>query len=165
MKNTYIRQLTVDDNRALYDMLQRIGACENEFKNTAHGIPYEDFIDWLKEQDDWSRGVNLPNGYVSQTIFLLYDDSNVVGVGKVRHKLTDESRKKGGNIGYAIDPLWRGKGYATVFLQNMIKKAEDMGIKEKLLSVEKNNPASKRVIEKAGGKYLYENEERWFFEF
>lgn len=165
MHNIYMRQLTVESNRELYEMLQRIGACENEFKNTAHGLTFEEFLEWLKEQDDWSRGKNLPSGYVAQTIFLLYDDCNVVGIGKIRHKLTEESRKKGGNIGYAIDPLWRGKGYATIFLRMIIKKAEEMCIIDKFLSVEKNNPASKKVIEKAGGKYLYENDERWFYEF
>lgn len=165
MDNLYVNQLTVEANKDLYSMLQRIGACENEFKNTAHGISYDEFLLWLKEQDDWSRGENLPIGYVKQTILLLYKDKIVIGIGKIRHQLTEESRKQGGNIGYAIDPLYRGNGYATIFLKLIIEKADRMGVAEKLLSVEKYNPASKRVIEKAGGKYLYENEERCFFEF
>ena len=107
----------------------------------------------------------MPDGYVPQTIFWLYDDEQPVGVGKIRHALNDNSRKIGGNIGYAIDPMFRGKGYATHLLSLLVIKARAMNISELLLSVEKYNPASKRVIEKCGGKLIRENDERWFFEF
>ena len=32
---------------------------------------YEEFKSWLKQQDDWSRGENLPQGYVAAIILLL----------------------------------------------------------------------------------------------
>ncbi|MBQ6066462.1 MAG: GNAT family N-acetyltransferase [Clostridia bacterium] len=161
----HLEQLSVNDGHAVYDMLQRIGACENEFKNTAHGLTYEEFQEWLKEQDDWAQGRNLPEGYVPQTVFWLFDDAVPVGFGKVRHGLNSHSRTIGGNIGYAIDPLHRGKGYATVLLGCLVEKARELNVGETLLSVEKYNPASKRVIEKNGGKQINENSERWFFTF
>lgn len=160
-----LRQLTPDDGRDVYEMLQRIGENENEFKNNAYGLTFDEFKAWLTEQDNWSRGEALPDGYVAQTIFWLYDNGVPVGIGKIRHALNENSRRIGGNIGYAIDPLHRGKGYATQLLHKLVAKADDIGVGEKLLSVEKYNPASKRVIEKNGGKLVRDNEERWFFEF
>lgn len=165
MNTLYLKQLSVSDGSDVYEMMQRINANENEFKNTAHGLTINEFQDWLIEQDRWSRGQSLPHGYVPQTIFWFFDNNIPVGAGKIRHGLNDNSRKVGGNIGYAIDPLYRGNGYATRFLSLLIKKAHEMHISEILLSVEKYNPASKRVIEKNGGRLVKENEERWFFEF
>lgn len=154
-----------DDTMIIYEMLQSIGACENEFKNTAHGLSFDEFRNWLIEQDDWSEGKNLPDGYVPQTIYWLIDDGVPVGIGKIRHALTVQSRKIGGNIGYAISPAYRGKGYATILLGELVKQAKKLGITETLLSVEKYNPSSRRVIEKCGGRIIGENEERWFFSF
>ena len=159
-----LRKLSLNDGRNIYEMLQRIGPCENEFKNTANGLSFDEFSLWLKEQDSWSGGENLPEGFVPQTVFWLFDDDIPVGMGKIRHCLTERSRSAGGNIGYAIDPLQRGKGYATHLLTALSLKADELGIKEKLLSVEKYNPASKRVVEKCGGILVSENNERWYFE-
>ena len=53
-------KLSVDDGNDIYELLQRIGACENEFKNTAHGLTYEQYKEWLKQQSDWDMGMNLP---------------------------------------------------------------------------------------------------------
>lgn len=160
-----IRQLSLSDDIKVYEMLQRISPCENEFKNTAYGLTYDEFQKWLIQQDSWSRGENLPDGYVAQTVFWLFDDRIPVGFGKIRHSLTEKSMEIGGNIGYAIDPIHRGKGYATILLCELIKKADVMGVHEKVLTVEKYNPASKRVIEKAGGHLTKETDERWYFEF
>lgn len=165
MSKIFLQQLSMSDGIDIYEMLQRIGANENEFKNTASGLSQEEFKSWLFEQNEWANGRSLPDGYVPQTIFWLYDDEQPVGVGKIRHALNDNSRKIGGNIGYAIDPMLRGKGYATHLLSLLVIKARAMNISELLLSVEKYNPASKRVIEKCGGKLIRENDERWFFEF
>lgn len=161
--NIQLKQLSTDDKTDVYDMLQRIGSNENEFQNTAYGLTFEQFQQWLVKQDNWSKGLDLPEGYVAQTIFWLYDGIVPVGIGKIRHELNDASRNKGGNIGYAIDSSHRGKGYATILLQKLIQVADDMGVEEKLLSVESYNSASKHVIEKNGGKLIKETAERFYF--
>lgn len=161
----YLRQLSPMDGMDVYIMLQHIGVEENAFTNPANGMNYDVFKDWLVRQDHWSRGEDLPQGYVGQTIFWLYDNNIPVGIGKIRHALTEHSRQIGGNIGYAISSMYRGKGYGTIILKLLLEKAREMNVKEKLLTVEKVNPASRRVIEKNGGEMVGENAERWFFEF
>lgn len=163
-KNGYsIRQLSVTDGRDVFDMLKRIGREENHFQNPVHDMDYNQYKNWLIEQDDWSHERNLPEGYVGQTCFWMYVGNQPVAFGKIRHRLNDNSRKIGGNIGYAVAPNHRGKGYATVILGELINIANNMGIEEKLLSVEKYNYASKKVIEKNGGYVFEENELRWYF--
>lgn len=158
-------QLSESDGVDVYKMLQRIKTNENEFKNTANGLSFEEYKKWLIQQNNWSKGKDLPEGFVPQTVYWLCVDGRPVGFGKIRHKLNIHSRTIGGNLGYAIDPIFRGKGYATVLLNLLVAKAKELGIGELLLSVEKSNPASKRVIEKNGGTLYDENEARWFFTF
>lgn len=161
----YLRQLSVSDGSDVYDLLQHIGEEENAFKNPVKKMSYDEFKQWLIQQDDWSKNESLPDGYVGQTCFWLFVDNVPVGFGKIRHALTSQSRQIGGNIGYAVSSLYRGKGYGSILLQILLEKAEEMRIEEKLLTVEKFNYASKRVIEKNGGKMVHENNYRWFFQF
>ena len=160
-----IKKLSPNDGKDIYDMLQNINAEENEFKNTAYGLTYNEFKNWLKQQDDCSKGLNLPEGYVPQYIYWLMEEDVPIGIGKIRFELNNHSRLIGGNIGYAIALPFRGKGYATTFLKMLLDKADEIGVIEKLLTVEKYNPASKKVIEKNGGILIKENSDRWYFTF
>lgn len=164
--DTYVlKPLSTHDGEDVFNMLQHIDAVENAFKNPVKGMSFSEFKQWEKQQQDWALGINLPKGYVAQTIYWLLVDEKAVGIGKIRHELTPESRKKGGNIGYAISCEHRGKGYASILLKLLLQEADSLGVDEKILTVEKYNYASKRVIEKNGGRLFDENNERWFFSF
>ena len=111
-KDTQLRLVELSDHdlQQVYDMLQGIAANENEFKNEVNGMPYSEFPSWISRMEAWSRGEQLPDGYVPQTTFILYDGDIPVGMGKIRHLLNKYSRNIGGNIGYAISSGHRGKG-------------------------------------------------------
>lgn len=163
MNTVFLRQLSPNDGKAFYNMLQHIEREENAFTNPVNGMSFDEYLLWLKQQDDWSKGDNLPKGYVAQTIFWLMDGETPVGIGKIRHVLTESSRIFGGNIGYAISSQHRGLGYGTTIVKELFKQADKMGIKERILTVEKYNYASKRVIENNKGTLFDENEFRWYF--
>ena len=160
-----LKPVSNQDGEDVFNMLQHIDAEENAFKNPVKGMSFSEFKQWVKQQQDWASGRNLPEGYVAQTIYWLLVNDIPVGIGKIRHKLTTESRKKGGNIGYAISSEYRGKGYGSILLKLLLKEADSLGLDEKILTVEKFNYASKRVIEKNAGRLFDENDERWFFSF
>ena len=153
------------DNYEPFSLMDEIGSNENEFKNTAHGMTIQQFKKWLMEQDNWANGKGLPNGYVPQLIYWFYCDGKPIGMGKIRLGLTADSRLIGGNVGYAIGESYRGRGYGTAFLKLLISEAKSLNLPEILLTVEKNNLASKRVVEKVGGKMIKETSERWYFSF
>lgn len=163
--NAFLQQLSTTDGYVFFAMLQKIGKDENAFTNPVCGMSFEEYQQWLKQQDDWSKGENLPSGYVGQTVFWLMVGEIPVGIGKIRHSLTESSRAFGGNLGYAISSEFRGRGYGSELLRELLWKADEMGIEEKVLTVEKYNYASKKVIENNGGILYDENEFRWYFEF
>lgn len=158
----YLQQISTQDGLNGYELLQRIGEMENDFTNPIHGKSYEEYKEWLVQQDAWSREEQLPKGYVGQTCFWLMADNIIVGLGKIRHGLTDFSRKEGGNIGIAIDPNKRGKGLATKFISLLLIKAQEMNIGEVLITVKKFNYPSKVAFEKNGCKLFKETDCWWY---
>jgi predicted acetyltransferase len=160
-----LRKLSRTDGPEIYQMLKQISAVENSFTNPVFDMGYDAFQRWLIQQDTWSEGIDLPDGYVPQTIYWLYADNTPVGIGKIRHQLTPSSRNNGGNIGYAISRPYRGLGYGNVILRLLLDQARSMGINELLLTVDIGNEASKHVVEKNGGILVRQNTERYFYSF
>lgn len=158
----YLQQLSIHDGLEGYELLQRIGEMENDFTNPMHGKSYQEYKEWLVQQDAWSREENLPKGYVGQTVFWLMTDNVIVGIGKIRHGLTEYSRKEGGNIGIAIDPNKRGKGLAKKFISLLLAKAKEMQIGEILITVKKNNYPSKIAFEMNNCKVFKETDGWWY---
>lgn len=161
----YLQKLSHSDGKDVFDMLKEIKPIENSFTNPANGMTFQEYQDWLLQQEQWDRGEMLPKGYVAQSIYWLYDDSYPVGIGKIRHELTDVSRENGGNIGYAIRQSQRGKGYGVVLLKLLLMEARKIGVNEILLTIDKKNEASKIVCEKNGGVCFDKNSKRWFYKF
>lgn len=160
-----LKMLSKDDGIEIFTMLKGIKKIENSYTNPTFDMTFSEFKEWLEIQEQWSRGEKLPKGYVPQTIYWLYDGNTPVGMGKIRHYLTECSRKNGGNIGYAISSQYRGRGYGSTFLNLLLNEAKRIRIGEILLTVDKNNEASRKVCEKNGGILFDENSERWFFKF
>lgn len=159
----FLKPLSTNDGLDVFEMLQGIGTKENSFTNPVHDMTYNQFKDWLIQQDHWKKKIDLPEGLVEQSIFWLYDDDIPVGFGKIRHRLTDSSRINGGNIGYAINNRFRGKGYGKLILNLLLLEAKKMKIGEILLTVDNGNEASKRIIEENGGVLIDKNEQRMYY--
>ena len=155
-------QLSPSDGLEGYEMLQRIGEKENDFTNPMHGKSFEEYQVWLMQQDAWSREDNLPKGYTGQTCFWLKYNDTIVGLGKIRHSLTEQSRIEGGNIGIAIDPSHRGKGFATHFISLLLQRAQEMKIGEILITVKKYNYPSKKAFQ-ANGCVVFKETDSWWY--
>ena len=116
-------------------------------------MPFEKYI---KDLDNQSKGINLKTGYVPATTYWLVKNNVIVGVARLRHKLNDKLLKIGGHIGYDVPPSQRRKGYGTVLLKLTLQKAKEKGIKKILVTCDKNNIASAKIIQENGG--ILENE-------
>jgi predicted acetyltransferase len=65
--------------------------------------------------------------------------------------LNDILLKLGGQVGYAVAPSFRLKGYATEMLRRTLPIGRNVGLERLLLTCDDDNIASQRVIEVNGG--------------
>lgn len=111
------------------------------------------YEEWLKKvQSD----IDIANVTDSRVPALTYfyvreEDDRIIGMINMRLSLNDFLRKEGGHIGYSIRPTERRKHYATNMLKAGLKVYDTIGIKDVLVSCDKENPASAGVIRNCGG--------------
>lgn len=150
--NIELCRCSINDGADILEMLREIGPGENGFQNSEYDMKDEDFCGFLFRSIDISRGIDLEPGYVPQTRFWLKVDGRPVGYGKVRSYLTEKLRVRGGHIGYCIRPSERGRGYGSLLLRELLKKAAELNIPRALVSCDDTNTASGKVIENNGGR-------------
>lgn len=100
------------------------------------------------------NGINLPNGWVPDSILWMIDETNnnIIGSISIRHRLTDNLKFRGGHIAYYIKPSERNKGYATKMLCLALEYCkETLNIDEVLITCSKNNIYSAKTILNNGG--------------
>lgn len=163
-----LKKLSINDGLDVYNMLQDIPLDENGYHNSANGITYEEYKEWLVKKEKDANQVGIIDGWrVPQTTFVLYVEGVPVGYGSIRHFLTDALREVGGHIGYCISPLYRKKGYGKEILKRLIIEARAMGIKDILVTTNLDNYASQKVIIANGGKEIDRSTEHihfWIYE-
>jgi predicted acetyltransferase len=93
------------------------------------------------ERDGWVRCTNL----------WWVDGPEYVGRLAVRHRLTDELLRTGGHIGYDVRRSRRREGHATAMLAAALPVARRLGIVEVLVTCDRDNVGSRKVIEANGG--------------
>lgn len=138
---------------------QAIQEFETENREGFWNIPNKptDIEKYIQRTKKYSKGVNIPNCFVPNTTYWLINDNKFIGHINIRHKLNNKLKKEGGNIGYAIRPTERRKGYGNIILKLAIPKAKKIGIKKALITCDDENIASTKIIEKNGGKLYDKN--------
>lgn len=147
-----LKRLKAEESDEIRDMIREIGPGENGFVNGLYAESEEAYRQKLADNVRIASGENLPEGYVRQQVYWLYDGDRPVGCGKLRYWLTDALRLHGGHIGYTIRPSERGRGYGTAMLRELSEEAAAAGIDEVMLTCNADNTASRRVIERCGGR-------------
>lgn len=137
----------------------------NEFKeynsqiNGVGGLErYNNYDEWLlKLVQDLDR-VNIPEGKVpAHTYFLVRrSDDKIIGMMNIRHELNSFLLNEGGHIGYSIRPTERKKGLGTLMLSLGLSKCRELDIKNVLVTCDKINIGSAKVIQ--NNKGVLENE-------
>jgi len=72
-------------------------------------------------------------------------DNKIIGSIQLRHYLTEELLKDGGNVGYGICPSERGKEYGTKQLSLLLPYATALNLSKIMISCNKDNRASAKV--------------------
>lgn len=112
----------------------------------------KDFEAMVSKFEDNSRGIGIKEGYVPYSTYcLVRNDNRVLGAIDIRHELNNYLMNRGGHIGYGIRPSERGKGYAKEMLRLALEIVKAMNIGRVLITCDKENMASARIIIGNGG--------------
>ncbi len=111
---------------------------------------------YLASFDNPPTHITLPDGSqgeaVPATMLWCVEGDTFLGSVGIRHRLNATLEKVGGHVGYAVRPSARGRGLASAMLaEGLTWIAANLPLTRVLLTVNAQNPASIRVIEKNGG--------------
>jgi len=150
-----LRQLSIENGVAEYDMLQEIDSSEYGFTNEVKGMSFAEYKNWLIRQEDFSKSLNLPENFIPQTTYFLYADEQPVGIARIRHYSSEYLENQGvGNFGYGIAKPYRGKGYGNELFVLVLEKCRALGYAKIKSFVYIDNVASNKVFTSHGAKLL-----------
>jgi len=141
-------------------------ACRDSFMEAAREFPADedtmvfereqatrDFVGFVRSVDAFSRGEQLPRGWVASSSFWLVDGDTYIGSVNIRHDLTEWLERFGGHVGYAIRPSMRRRGYGTLICKLALDEAREIGLKRVLITCDADNIGSRKIIEANGGVF------------
>lgn len=126
------------------------------------------YDEWIEKVTANAKAETVDSDWVLTDTFLAVraSDERIVGIADLRYQLND-FLKDFGNCGYSVRPSERRKGYASEILRQICAAAREHGLRQLQLSVEKDNTASIKTIEKNGGNYcrsfIFEEEEAYVY--
>jgi predicted acetyltransferase len=133
-----------------------VGEFKHEIPPWQFAFGFDDsiaFSDYVNQLEGHSRGVGVPERWVTNTFFVGVVDGVIVGRLSLRHSLNDFLARVGGHIGYGVIPSQRRRGHATEMLRQAIPICASLGIPSALITCDEHNVGSRKVIETCGGIY------------
>ncbi len=160
----YLKEANFEDVEKEYEFIKNTPKDENGFTNPYFNCTKEEFEnEILPRIINYSNGIALPEGFVPETQYFLWDDNTIVGWFRLRHYLNDFLRGGAGHIGYGIGEDYRGKGYASEGLKLTIQKAWEIIKEDEIyMSVHKDNLSSLQV-QKKNGAYIHHEDDKEFY--
>ena len=147
-----LRKMNLKDSKEQWEYVTALPADENGLTNPYEGISFEEYESIvLPTLMMHEHPVNMPEWFVQETYYYLWDDQVLVGEYRIRHHLTEVLKNGAGHIGYSIKKEYRGRGYGTKGLAMTLDLAREIVPEDEIyLRVLKNNLPSIRAIQKNG---------------
>ena len=160
----YVKPANFADSEKEWQFVREMLPDENGMINEWYQVSREDFeTRALPQMIAFAEGSGLPEGYVPETILFLWDDDRIVGQFRIRHYLCESLRTGAGHIGYCVGKNDRGKGYGSEGLRLTLEVAREIVPESEFyLRVNRNNPASLRVMLNNGGRIVREDAEKYY---
>lgn len=155
-----LRKMNYEDAVRQWEYVTALPADENGLTNPYAGVSYEEYRDTvLPELMMHEHPINMPDWFVPETYYYLWDDGVLIGEFRIRHYLTEALRTGAGHIGYSIQKEHRGKGYGTRGLALTLERARAIVPEEEIyLRALKTNVPSIKVMLHNGAYMAGEDE-------
>ena len=158
-----LRKMNEADAVEQWKYVTALPADENGLTNRYEGVSFEEYQNCvLPELMMHEHPVNMPDWFVPETFYYLWDGDTLVGEFRIRHYLTEALRSGAGHIGYSIKKEFRGKGYGTKGLALTLDVARTIVPEDEIyLRVLKTNIPSFKAISRNGAYVAGEDEEHY----
>lgn len=155
-----LRKMNLLDIKEQWEYVTALPKDENGLTNPYEGITFEEYeTTVLPELMMHENPVGMPEWFVPETYYYLWDEQVLVGEYRIRHYLTEALKIGAGHIGYSIKKEYRGKGYGTKGLAMALDIAREIVPENEIyLRVLKNNTPSFKAITNNGAYIVDEDE-------
>ena len=159
-----VRKMNMEDAVAQWEYTTALPEDENGLTNPFHGVSKEEYLGRvLPTLISHEHPVNMPDWFVPETYYYLWDEGHLVGEFRIRHHLTEALRNGAGHIGYSVLRSCRGKGYGTAGLGLTLQVAKGIVPEDEIyLRVNKDNIASQKCMLANGAYKACEDEDHYF---
>lgn len=150
----YLIEPKPDDEAAVWRYRQIFIDRGDTLAGTAGLADASSFEAWLQGVKNNADEATVRSGYVPAQLYLAkrIDNDELAGMIEVRSRLNDYLLQVGGHIGYSVHPAERGKGYATEMLRLALAVYRENSMQRVLVTCDRTNVASAKVIQANGGK-------------
>ena len=155
-----LRKMNYEDVVEQWKYVTELPTDENGLTNQYEGVSFDEYRDVvLPELMMHESPIDMPDWFVPETFYYLWDDDILIGEYRIRHYMTDALKIGAGHIGYSIKKEYRGKGYGTKGLALTLDLARKIVPEEEIyLRVLKNNVPSFKAISNNGAYIAGEDE-------
>ena len=153
MKNVRLFDPSVIFAEAFLDMAQEFARTNESFLRDARSLTLSSAPDYVAHLLAMASGQELQAGWAPfNTYWLIRDNWQILGISRLRHRLTPTLRQHGGHIGFSIRPSQRRHGYGSHLLSLTLERAKTLGLPHVLITCDTDNIGSQKIIEKNGGE-------------
>ncbi|MBU5427607.1 GNAT family N-acetyltransferase [Tissierella pigra] len=147
-----------EHEKEAFEFMKEFSEYNSKTYGTGGLYRYDNYGEWLLKLEEDLDLPNIPEEKVpASTYFLIREsDNKIIGMINIRHKLNEFLLNEGGHIGYSIRPTERKKGYGTIMLKLALQKCRELNLDRVLITCDKINIASAKVIQNNNG--MLENE-------
>ena len=158
-----LRKMNLKDIKEQWEYVTALPADENGLTNPYEGVSFEEYeTKVLPELVMHENPVDMPDWFVPETYYYLWDEEVLVGEFRIRHHLTEALKTGAGHIGYSIKKEYRGRGYGTKGLVLVLDLAREIVPEDEIyLRVLKSNVPSFKAIRKNGAYIVGEDEDHY----
>ncbi|MBX3039165.1 MAG: GNAT family N-acetyltransferase [Bdellovibrionaceae bacterium] len=151
MTNLVLRPLEVSDEKAFFEGLSLWEGEDLSWYTFSwkEGMAFPEMLRILRDEE---AGRELAPGRVPHTMLYGFLDGRIIGRVSVRHTLNESLRQRGGHLGYAVAPTYRGQGLATEMMKQALLYCQGLQLTEIMVTCADTNTPSWKIIEHFGGR-------------